>query len=195
MADRKPVDRRRQVLEAAARSFETFGYKATTMDQVAKLAGVGKGTIYTFFANKEELFGEILSGMIRQLKDMADRTIRPERSFVDNLTEVLHRILDYRQQHALVAKLSQEMRDIGTPMAKEGIATLEGAVVAYIARHVKEAVERKELRPCDPDLTAYVMLKTYLALSSESPHLHRPLSKDEIVDYFRTYWLEGLAPR
>ncbi|WP_276353971.1 TetR/AcrR family transcriptional regulator [Cohnella caldifontis] len=195
MLDRKPVDRRRQVLEAAARSFETFGYKATTMDQVAKLAGVGKGTIYTFFDNKEELFGEIMSGMIRQLRDMADRTVNPELPFVDNLMEVLHRILDYREQHALAAKLSQEVRDIGTPMAKEGLVTLERAVVAYIARHVKEAAERGEIRPCDPELTAYVMLKTYLALSSESPHLHRPLGKEEVLDYFRTYWLEGLAPR
>ncbi len=36
----------------------SFGYKATTMDQVARLANVGKGTIYTFFKNKEELFSK-----------------------------------------------------------------------------------------------------------------------------------------
>lgn len=50
------MDRRQEILEAATKSFSLFGYKATTMDQVAKLANVGKGTIYTFFANKEELF-------------------------------------------------------------------------------------------------------------------------------------------
>ncbi|MBW5448402.1 TetR family transcriptional regulator [Cohnella sp. CFH 77786] len=193
--ERKPVDRRKQVLEASARSFATFGYKATTMDQVAKIAGVGKGTIYTFFANKEELFGEIMSGMIRELKELADRTVRPEVPFVDNLMEVLHRLLDYREQHALAAKLSQEVRDLGTPMAKEGLETLERAVVAYIARHVKDAMDRGEIKPCDPNLTAYIMLKTYLALTAESRHLHRPLSKEEVLDYFRTYWMEGLAVR
>ncbi|MER2090772.1 MAG: helix-turn-helix domain-containing protein, partial [Sporosarcina sp.] len=45
------MDRRQVILEAAAKSFSLFGYKATTMDQVAKIANVGKGTIYTFFAN------------------------------------------------------------------------------------------------------------------------------------------------
>lgn len=42
------VDRRKQVLDAASKSFALFGYKATTMEQVAKIANVGKGTIYTF---------------------------------------------------------------------------------------------------------------------------------------------------
>ncbi|MEH7109635.1 TetR/AcrR family transcriptional regulator, partial [Bacillus sp. JJ1764] len=40
-------DRRRMIVEAATKSFSLFGYKATTMDQFAKLANVGKGTIYT----------------------------------------------------------------------------------------------------------------------------------------------------
>ena len=55
------TDRRKMIVEAATKSFSLFGYKATTMDQVAKLANVGKGTIYTFFKNKEELFEEIIS--------------------------------------------------------------------------------------------------------------------------------------
>ena len=54
------VDRKKLIIEAAAKSFSLYGYKATTMDQVAKLANVGKGTIYTFFKTKEELFDEII---------------------------------------------------------------------------------------------------------------------------------------
>lgn len=46
------VDRRQQVLQAATKSFSLFGYKATTMDQVAKIANVGKGTIYTFLRTR-----------------------------------------------------------------------------------------------------------------------------------------------
>ena len=42
------IDRKRSIIDAATKSFSAFGYKATTMDQVAKLANVGKGTIYTF---------------------------------------------------------------------------------------------------------------------------------------------------
>ncbi|MES9682444.1 helix-turn-helix domain-containing protein, partial [Gottfriedia acidiceleris] len=50
--------KKQNILQAATKSFTIFGYKATTMSQIAKQANVGKGTIYTFFKNKEELFDE-----------------------------------------------------------------------------------------------------------------------------------------
>lgn len=76
------VDRRQQVLQAATKSFSLFGYKATTMDQVAKIANVGKGTIYTFFTNKEQLFDEILRDVILEMKMIAEREIRRDKPFL-----------------------------------------------------------------------------------------------------------------
>lgn len=193
--ERKTPDRRKQVTEAAARSFARFGYKGTTMDQVAKLARVGKGTIYTFYANKEELFQEIMTGLIRDLREEADKTLDPALPFADNLMNVLHRVLDYRDRHSLAVKLSQEVRDIGTPHAREGLESVERAIIGYIARHVKEAADKGEIRSCDPELTAYMMLKMYLALTTEGNHLHEPLDKDEVLRHFRFYCIEGLALR
>jgi AcrR family transcriptional regulator len=67
------VDRKKKILEVAAKSFSLFGYKATTMDQVARLANVGKGTIYLFFKNKEELFlasiAETMAAEFRKIYD------------------------------------------------------------------------------------------------------------------------------
>ena len=76
------VDRKHSIIEAATNSFSTFGYKATTMDQVAKLANVGKGTIYTFFKNKEELFGEIIFNLITEMKQVAEMTIDSNEPFL-----------------------------------------------------------------------------------------------------------------
>ena len=75
---RNRMDRRHEILEAASKSFSLFGYKATTMDQVAKIANVGKGTIYTFFDNKEELFHEIVMQMIQEMKSEADQAINQD---------------------------------------------------------------------------------------------------------------------
>lgn len=69
------------------------------MEQVAKLAGVGKG--YNFFINKEQLFGEIMSGMIHDMRVIADETLDASLPFAENLTGVLSRLLDYRDRHQL----------------------------------------------------------------------------------------------
>jgi AcrR family transcriptional regulator len=42
------------ILDAAGRLFEHFGYKKTTMDDIAHEAGVGKATIYVYFPSKAE---------------------------------------------------------------------------------------------------------------------------------------------
>ncbi|CAI6036180.1 TetR/AcrR family transcriptional regulator [Cohnella sp. JJ-181] len=193
--ERRPTDRRKQVLEAASRSFAAFGYKATTMDQVAKTAGVGKGTIYTFFANKEELFEQIVKDLIAELKAVAERTLDPALPFADNLLNILQRVLAYRDRHGLVVKLSQEVKEFGTPMANGGLESVERSIIAYIAGHVSAAIEKGELRASDPSLTAYMMLKMYLALTAEGGHLHTPLDGERVLASFRFYCLEGLAVR
>ncbi len=49
-----------QILEAARHIFLEQGYGNTSMDAVAKRAGVSKATLYVHFENKEQLFGEVV---------------------------------------------------------------------------------------------------------------------------------------
>jgi len=188
------IDRRQLIVDAAAKSFSLFGYKATTMDGVAKIANVGKGTIYTFFTNKEELFQEIMNRMIGDMKRLAEQAIDPGRKFFDNLNAALELLLDFREEHELALKLSQEMREIGTPMALEGLQQLERAVVGYIASQVKAAVEKGEIKPCEPQMTAFVMLKLYMALTVDWKKTQEPLKKEEVAERLRFYLEQGLAP-
>jgi AcrR family transcriptional regulator len=48
--------RRAVILDAALRVFGQYGYRRTSMDDIAAEAGIGKGTIYLSFASKEEVF-------------------------------------------------------------------------------------------------------------------------------------------
>jgi AcrR family transcriptional regulator len=56
---RPPEVRREQILDAAARVFTDKGTSAATVDDIAAVAGVAKGTIYPYFDSKEQL----LSGL------------------------------------------------------------------------------------------------------------------------------------
>jgi AcrR family transcriptional regulator len=48
--------RRAVILDAALRVFGQYGFRRASMDDVAREAGIGKGTIYLSFASKEEVF-------------------------------------------------------------------------------------------------------------------------------------------
>jgi TetR/AcrR family transcriptional regulator of autoinduction and epiphytic fitness len=169
------VDRRQQVLQAATKSFSLFGYKATTMDQVAKIANVGKGTIYTFFTNKEQLFDEILRDVMSEMKTIAEREIKRDKPFFDNLHRVLDALLEFRSEHELFIKLSQENREFGTPQAEEGLDKIESVVLEYIEREVELAIRQGEIKPCDPKIVSVVMFRLYIVLTAELSKVRIPL--------------------
>ena len=60
----RTAERRAAIIEAAMDEFIAQGFAATRLDDVAKRAGVAKGTIYVHFADKEALFQEIVRTMV-----------------------------------------------------------------------------------------------------------------------------------
>ena len=48
--------RPKEIISAALNVFESNGFAGTRLDEVAKFAGISKGTIYLYFENKDELF-------------------------------------------------------------------------------------------------------------------------------------------
>src|SRR4051812_27425030 len=65
--------KRRQITDAAARMFATRPFHKVKLSDIAAAAGVGKGTLYVYFASKEDLyFGliyEAFAGMVDRLKE------------------------------------------------------------------------------------------------------------------------------
>ncbi len=63
---------REQLLAAAARLFASQGYTATTMQQVAEAAGVGKATLYHYVRDKPALLAAIAGGHVARLVALVD---------------------------------------------------------------------------------------------------------------------------
>lgn len=189
------IDRRQEILDAATESFSLFGYKATTMGQVAKLANVGKGTIYTFFKNKEELFDEIIMKLIQDMENEANDAIDPNQPFEENVHHALYNMLEFRLDHQLTIKLIQEQRDIGTPVVENVMKKVEASILAFIQEKIKRAIEKGEMKQADPEVIAFVLLKVYIALIFDWEKNHEPLSKEDIAEIFQLYIFNGLSTK
>src|SRR5690242_20824181 len=61
----RAAERRQAIIEAAMEEFISRGFAATRLDDVAKRAGVAKGTIYLHFKDKESMFEELIRTAIR----------------------------------------------------------------------------------------------------------------------------------
>ena len=65
-------DTRKKILSVAKKLFSRFGFHKTSMDEIAKIARKAKGSLYYHFASKEELFKEVVSKELMDLKDQLD---------------------------------------------------------------------------------------------------------------------------
>lgn len=74
---RRKAERPQELLDAALTVFVEKGLRATRMEDVARLAGVSKGTLYLYYSSKEELFKAVVRGALlptlAEVKGIADR--------------------------------------------------------------------------------------------------------------------------
>ena len=77
-----------RILDAAGELLLTFGYRKVTVDDVARRAGVGKGTVYLHWASKLELFATVL------IRDGAEIVVEQLSAFRTDPAEIrLHRTM------------------------------------------------------------------------------------------------------
>ncbi|MDY0322709.1 MAG: TetR/AcrR family transcriptional regulator [Candidatus Carbobacillus sp.] len=186
------MDRKMAVLEAAKRSFSEFGYKATTMERVAQSAGVAKGTIYTFFPTKEALFETIVDDVIRHMLEVIDPVLKSPRPLAEVLHEALYSLLTFRKEHVLLAKLTEELKTLGTPETKVALSRVEQAIVCAIQNRLDEGIRAGEIKPLQSELLAFSLLKLYRALIVDWEKHHPPLSDEEIATFFYDFVIKGI---
>jgi AcrR family transcriptional regulator len=96
-----PERRRPQILDVAFGLFVDRGYKATSMDEIARAAGVSKPVVYACFSSKAELFGELLDREERRMLAQfgaalaaAGKLGDPESTLVAGFTSMLRAVTD-----------------------------------------------------------------------------------------------------
>lgn len=187
------MDKRTEILQAARTSFETFGYKATTVEQVAKIAKVGKGTVYNFFVNKEELLEEVVMAMVQQMTGETENMVDPKLSFTENAQNTLKNLLKYRKHHLLFVKLLEEEKRLQTPEVMQMLVKIEAAILDYFSGKIEQAVKKGELRPCNAKLVSYLLFKSYFAFVVEWPKQHgKELDEETITSLLQETVIRGL---
>jgi AcrR family transcriptional regulator len=106
--DEKKALTRRRLLDAAAEVFAHRGFAATSLDEVAEVAGFSKGAVYSNFAGKEDLFLSVLDEHVtRQMLDIRGE-IDVTRTAGEQVMEAGQRFMDLFQRERAWYLLSFE---------------------------------------------------------------------------------------
>lgn len=96
----KSPERRLTDIQAAAKAlFFRKGYQSTTIDQVAREAGISKGTVYLYFKNKEELYISLMIPVTTKLGELLEEFERSlEKGKLKNFNQFFRGIVSLYKQ-------------------------------------------------------------------------------------------------
>lgn len=140
----KSEEKASAILHAAGELVLTQGYQGTSMDAVAERAGVSKQTVYSHFANKEELFAACIRTKVAGY-GFDETAVAPEGDLREVLLGVVHRFTDLLfdpevvAMHRLVACEARSHPRVAKLFFESGPLRTKRNVVALLREQVRRA--------------------------------------------------------
>jgi TetR/AcrR family transcriptional repressor of uid operon len=148
VTDQYKTEVKEKIVQAAITTFSKYGYDKTRMDDIAKSAKLGKGTLYLYFKSKEELFYAISENSIKELKEQLSKLFSKKEDLVQDAEKF------YDQYRNLIhdsEKVSFEMIAESSRNPKLRKALYEqrmkvyDIVIDYLRRQIEKGFFRKDM--------------------------------------------------
>jgi AcrR family transcriptional regulator len=150
-AQRKPrMDAQRnreRILEVAKDAFARSG-AGTSLDDIAKQAGVGAGTLYRHFPTREALLEAVYRTEVEKLA-AAERKLAQDLSPVEALRAWMLLFVDYFATKKIIAPALNTLVGARSKVFEASAAQIKGAIHALVERAIESGDVRSDLDPLD----------------------------------------------
>ena len=138
---------RERILEVAKQAFTRFGANAS-LDDIAKEAGVGAGTLYRHFPTRDALIEAVYRTEVEKLA-AAERKFSETMASVDALRAWMLLFVDYIAAKHIIAPALNTCVGGASKLYEGSRAQIQGAIEALVKRAIKSGDIRKDLEPFD----------------------------------------------
>lgn len=177
------AERRRRIVDAALQLFSECEYDAVQMDEVARIAGVAKPTLYRYFPTKEALFLEGIERILCELQQEVEEAEQDPRSASEALHSVIRRVFLALARctaaiHAFDGADTQ-LGERGRGVIRSRVRSIRVVVERILARGVTEGC----FRPADETLTALAILGAIRMSAAQASARRRPAALRLLTDF------------
>lgn len=188
------IPKRQLIMEAGLKIFSQKGFHKTKIEEIAQEAGIGKGTVYEYFAGKEQLFQEILEDGL----NLFDTLVQEEVQLYERTNEKLQALV----RNSIV--LWQRYRPLARSMLSEITLFDEAFRTSLLERHerwlsyiqmvIDEGIKNGEIREINSKLFARLFYGGMGAIVN--PYDDTTFAKETIAELVRQtvdYYLRGIV--
>lgn len=197
LREQKKKKTKAAILESAMQLFSRQGYENTSINQMAKAAGIGKGTIYSYFQSKSEIFlafcEEQLAFVYEELAEQSDR----ETTLVEQLLTLFMGEFRFVSRNKEFGRILMREMVFPKELTVERSHELDNKYIDLMVPMFKKAQKRGELRT---DLELILVVGHFYALyimTISGWYMGRLLTEEDVAMAMESLFLqalEGLAP-
>ena len=187
------LERKQQLLDAAAELFADRGYSATRIADICTAAGVAKGLFYWYFPTKGALFTDLVRTMRLRLRRAQGAVLDPNASAVVRIADGAEASVRFMADHAAYfALLDVERTD---PDVADVLAEGAGVYLDDVRRLVEEGPRAGDIDDAPADLVAVGVLGAVSSFSNSyrNGRLGEGIDVDDLAAFVRRWVANALA--
>ncbi len=155
------------LLEAAREVVMRFGYRKTTLEDIADAAGVSRATLYYYFPNKEEVFRALIEREIDAFQQILTEAVDPSEPPDRRLLALVRTRYTHLRRIKALYSVTHNISREHLPMALQALGGLEEAERAMVAGLLREGIDAGRFREVDVDLLAAAILAALRGLDEQ----------------------------
>jgi AcrR family transcriptional regulator len=194
VTDEKLVLRRReQIVAAAVDLFSEQGYYRTSIQDIARKAGVSIGLIYQYAQTKEDVLLLSLLSVLDSYKQEIPQAVKPDDTPLQALWathETYCRIIDRRRSATVLAYRSTKSLP---PLQRAFIKQLELETNELVAKRLRDCIAAGLFRKINVDLITYQLVHYAHAWALKHWRLSKLATIDEYIEQGFDFFVHGMA--
>ncbi|AKL93682.1 transcriptional regulator TetR family [Clostridium aceticum] len=153
------------ILEAALKAFKQHGFYEAKISDIAKEAGIGKGTVYEYFDSKKQLFERSILYITEQYIEGAREIIKKEKKLKEKLVLLAGYHGKFVEKYVQAGELMFSKNSVISEELVYKILEAKNILYGFIDALIEEGVDHGELRG---DIDKKIMLLTLWGAITEN---------------------------
>lgn len=148
-----------EIMQAAFKVFTRNGFHEAKIEEIAKKAGIGKGTIYEYFDSKKDLFQQMIIYIIERYIQGAEEISVKENTVREKLIAFAAYHGKFLQYHIDMTETTVIKLDMLSGNMKQWVREEQSKVHNFVLKIIKEGMENGELRDdLDSEIAAIAII-------------------------------------
>ena len=198
--EREKIEKRQNILEASKRIFALKGFEKATLDEIAMEAEYGKGTIYNYFKNKEDLFISLMDYELNNIEKSFGNILNEDNECRKNFKNMSTVALKYAKKNADFFKLF--IKEVGKLASQnndnyyhELLMKNHLSTVKRVAEALEKGIKRSEIRNIDTELAGHLFIFLLRAMIWKNLCFREKRVLEKEVDFLVSVFFDGIAKK